>query len=128
VTVAWPKALTIARLHGAFNISMGVWPLTHTKSFEAVFGPKVDRWLMYTVAGLMTAIGAAQLSSTQDVASVRQARRIGMGCAATLAAIDLIYAPGGRISRTYLLDAVAEAGWLTVWASTFAASRTDIPA
>jgi hypothetical protein len=116
--VARSKGLTLARLQGAFNISMGVWPLAHTKSFEAVFGPKADRWLMYTVAGLMGSIGAAQLASTEDVASVRQARRIGMGCAATLAAIDLIYVPRGRIRATYLLDAVAEAGWLAAWAST----------
>jgi hypothetical protein len=103
---------------------MGVWPLAHTRSFEAVFGPKVDRWLMYTVAGLMTSIAAAQLFSIADSASVRQARRIGMGCAATLAAIDLIYVPSRRISPTYLLDALAEAGWLAAWATTFTADST----
>jgi hypothetical protein len=111
-----PNALTLARLHGAFNVAMGVWPLAHTKSFEAVFGPKADRWLMYTVAGLMSAIGATQLGSGPDPGAVRQARRIGIGCAATLAAIDLVYVPKGRIAPTYLLDALAEAGWIAAWA------------
>ncbi|HEX2285534.1 MAG TPA: hypothetical protein VHI10_12060 [Mycobacterium sp.] len=112
------NALTVGRLHGTFNVAMGIWPLAHRKSFEAVFGPKVDRWLMYTVAGLMTCIGATQLTSTADPAAVRQARRIGMGCAATLAAIDLVYVPRGRISPMYLLDALAEAGWLAAWTTT----------
>jgi hypothetical protein len=116
--VANSKAVAVGRLHGACNVAMGIWPLAHTKSFEAVFGPKVDRWLMYTVAGLMTCIGATQLASTADPAAVRQARRVGMGCAATLAAIDLVYVPRRRISPMYLLDAVAEAGWLVAWART----------
>jgi hypothetical protein len=113
-----PTPLTVARLHGVFNIAGGVWPLAHRRSFEAVFGPKVDRWLMYTVAGLLVSIGAAQLSTTAETASLRQARRIGIGCAATLGAIDVVYAPRRRISLVYLVDAVAEAGWLIAWAIT----------
>jgi hypothetical protein len=115
----------VARLHGAFNVLGGIWPLAHMRSFEAVLGPKVDRWLVYTVAGLMVSIGAAQLASTADPPSVRQARRIGMGCAATLCAIDLIYVPRRRISPSYLIDALAEAGWLLAWATTPVSDTTE---
>jgi hypothetical protein len=117
VKVALSRALTVARLQGTFNVVGGMWPLVHVRSFEAVFGPKVDRWLVYTVAGLLVSIGTAQLATTADAASVRQARRIGVGCAATLAAVDLVNVPRERISRMYLLDALAETGWLIAWAS-----------
>src|SRR5829696_5208138 len=46
--------VVLARAHGAMNLVGGVWPLLHTGSFEAVFGPKTDRWLVKTVAGLLT--------------------------------------------------------------------------
>jgi hypothetical protein len=124
--VAPSRAVRVARLHGAFNVLGGIWPLVHMRSFEAVLGPKVDRWLVYTVAGLMGSIGAAQLASTADPPSVRQARRIGMGCAATLGAIDLIYVPRRRISSSYLIDALAEAGWLIAWAITPMSDTTEI--
>ena len=47
----------MGKAHGAFNIVGGLWPLIHLRSFEAVFGPKVDRWLEHTVAGLLTTVG-----------------------------------------------------------------------
>lgn len=103
-----------------FNAVGGLWPLLHLRSFEAVLGPKVDRWLVYTVAGLMVVVGAAQLTATADSAGARQARRLGVGTALTLGGVDLVYAPRGRISRTYLVDAAAEIGWLLAWASTCA--------
>jgi hypothetical protein len=112
------RALVIARLQGAFNTVGGLWPIMHIGSFEAVLGPKADRWLVYTVAGLMVCIGAAQLATTADPASIRQSRRIGVGSALTLGAIDVLYVAKGRISKTYLLDALLEGGWILAWART----------
>lgn len=108
--------LTVARAHGLFNSVGGLWPLLHIRSFEAVLGPKTDRWLVRTVAGLMLTNGALQFAarSPNDLVT---ARRLGVGTAATLAAIDLAYAPSGRISRIYLVDAVVECGWLVAWAA-----------
>jgi hypothetical protein len=54
-------ALTLARLQGAANLVGGLWPLLHLKSFEAVFGPKTDRWLVKTVSGLLVVNGVTQL-------------------------------------------------------------------
>lgn len=116
-------AARLARLHGTFNVVGGLWPLLHMRSFEAALGPKVDRWLVYTVAGLMVAVGASQLSCASDPASTRQARCLGLGTALTLGGVDLVYAPRGRISRNHLVDAVAEVGWLLAWASTFVRTR-----
>jgi hypothetical protein len=85
------------------------------RSFERVLGPKTDRWLVQTVAGMLVAIGVAQLSTRSTRDSLAQARRVGVGTAATLGAIDLRYGPGGRISKIYLVDAALELGWLLAW-------------
>jgi hypothetical protein len=107
--------LGVARAHGVFNVASGLWPLLHMRSFERVLGPKTDRWLVQTVAGMLVAIGVAQLSTRATRDSLAQARRVGVGTAATLGAIDLRYAPAGRISKVYLVDAALELGWLLAW-------------
>ena len=118
-------AVTLARAHGAFNVANGVWPLAHLRSFEAVLGPKVDRWLVYTVAGLLVCIGATQLTTDENRASVRQARSLGIGTALTLGAVDVVYVPRHRISRRYLVDAAVEAGWVLAWTLESTRGRTD---
>lgn len=112
----------LARVHGAFNVAGGLWPLLHRRSFEAVFGPKVDRWLMQSVAGLLTTAGYTQCVAATD-ADWRHARRVGIGTAATLLAIDLVYVPKGRIRWTYLLDGAAEAALIAAWV---AAGRSEV--
>lgn len=110
--------VALARLHGLFNLAGGVWPLVHLPSFEAVLGPKADRWLVRTVAGLMVVNGVTQLTAAPTPEALASSRRLGIGTAATLAAIDVRYAPTGRISRMYLVDAVLELAWVAAWATT----------
>ncbi|WP_347056889.1 hypothetical protein ABC795_09250 [Blastococcus sp. HT6-30] len=105
----------LARAHGLFNVVGGSWPLVHMASFEAVTGPKVDRWLVRTVSGLMVVNGVAQLRAEPSPDGIAAARRIGMGTALVLAAVDIYYGSRHRISRMYLLDAVLEAAWLMAW-------------
>lgn len=107
--------VVLARAHGLFNVITGGWPILHMRSFEAVSGPKTDRWLVRTVGALLLANGLVQLTAGPSPEATRQARRLGIGTAAALAAVDLVYAPPGRISRVYLLDAVVESGWLLAW-------------
>jgi hypothetical protein len=111
-----PSARTMARAHGAFNLVSGVWPLLHMRSFEAVSGPKVDRWLVRTVAGLLVTNGVAQMCAADAAdGDVDLARRLGVGTALTLALIDLRYGIPGRIRRIYLADALVEAAWVAGW-------------
>ena len=106
---------TLAKVHGAFNIVNGLWPLLHRRSFEAMFGRKEDRWLMYTVAGLLAGVGYAQVrASTPD--DWLEARRLGVATSSTLLVIDAVYVPRGVIPKTYLLDAVSEVALLAGWA------------
>jgi hypothetical protein len=113
----------LALVHGAFNLVAGLWPLVHLRSFEAVFGPKTDKWLVRTVAGLLATAGATQLVTPSDAAALEQTRRIGLGTAAVLGSIDLVYAPRGRISRMYLLDALAEGALVAAWLAAGRSSR-----
>lgn len=52
--------LTVARAQDGVNSLGDLWPLLHMRSFEAVLGPKTDRWLVRTVAGLMLTNGETQ--------------------------------------------------------------------
>jgi hypothetical protein len=94
-------SIVLARAHGAANLFGGLWPLLHIRSFEMVFGPKTDRWLVKTVAGLLMVNGITQLTNSSTAVGVRQARLLGVGTAAVLAAIDLVYVPARRISEMY---------------------------
>jgi hypothetical protein len=106
---------TLAYAHGIYNVGSGLWPIVHLRSFEAVFGPKADEWLVRTVAGLLVAIGWSQISAAPSAEGQDVARRLGLGTAATLLAIDVIYVPKGRLSWTYLIDAFVEAAWIGMW-------------
>jgi len=114
--------VVLGRAHGAANLVGGLWPLLHLSSFEMVFGPKTDRWLVKTVAGLLIVNGMTQLTTSATAIGIRQARRLGVGTAAVLAAIDLVYVPARRISKMYLVDAAIEVGWILAWC------RVDKPA
>jgi len=116
-----PRAL--ARAQGAYNLLSGAWPLVHLRSFEAVSGPKRDRWLVRTVGGLLVTNGVAQLLTGRSREALGQARRLGLGTAATLGAVDALYGGSGRISRVYLLDLLVELGWLGAWAAARPAGR-----
>ncbi|MDH6566262.1 hypothetical protein M2160_001283 [Streptomyces sp. SAI-117] len=106
---------TLAVTHGLFNLVGGLWPLVHLRSFEWVFGPKTDVWLQMTTGGLLASAGAAQLAAAPGPQGPAQARRIGLGTAVTLLAVDLVYVPKGRIRPTYLLDAAMQTGWIGAW-------------
>lgn len=101
----------VARAQAAANIAGGLWSLLHRRSFEKVFGPKSDEWLMYTVGGLLVTSGWAQLAA----AGTPPARRLGVGIAATLLTVDLVYVAAGRLRPTYLFDAAMEATWIAAW-------------
>ncbi len=106
----------LARAHGVFNVVSGLWPLLNMQSFERVTGPKVDHWLVQTVGGLLVVNGVVQLTAASPE-GLRLARVLGQYTAGVLAAIDLVNAPRGRISKVYLIDAAAELAWVVLWST-----------
>lgn len=105
----------LARAQGLYVLMAGAWPLVHYRSFERVTGPKADRWLVQTVAGLAVTIGWSMLRAGSTPEAHPTAARLGVGSALTFGAIDAGYGTSGRIRRIYLADAAVEAGWLAAW-------------
>jgi hypothetical protein len=106
----------LALAQGAFYAVTGIWPILHMRSFEAVTGPKVDRWLVKTVGGLLTVAGVAMWKAGRNRRVTPEIVAVAAGSAAVLTAIDVVYVSKGRISPVYLLDAVAEVGLIGGWA------------
>ncbi|HEY7519967.1 MAG TPA: hypothetical protein VIE36_16895 [Methylomirabilota bacterium] len=102
-------------LQGVYFLLTGLWPLVSMRTFEAVTGPKVDRWLVKTVGVLVAVIGASLLADARHPS--RGSRVLGVGSAAALGGVDVVYSLRGRISKIYLLDAVLEALLVGLWAA-----------
>ena len=109
------SAVGVALVQGGFYAVTGVWALVDLDSFMAVTGPKTDHWLVKTVGALVTVIGGVLLTAGWRRRVTRDVLLLGIGTAVSLATIDVVYASTGRISRIYLLDAVAEVGLAIAW-------------
>lgn len=110
---------------GWFYLITGIWPLLSIRTFEAITGPKTDRWLVKTVGVLVGVVGGALLLSARRGKASPEMVAIANGSAAGLAAIDVVYSLRGRISKVYLLDALAEAGIIGAWALVRSARRAE---
>ena len=123
------EAIRLARLQAIVYIVTGIWPLVSMRTFEAVTGPKVDRWLVKTVGVLVAVIGSALALASRRRQLAPETVLVAAGSAAALATIDTIYVAKRRISPVYLLDAVAEialvAGWARLWQQSSRGSGTD---
>jgi hypothetical protein len=110
----------VALVQGIYFATTAIWPLVHMRSFLAVTGPKTDTWLVRTVAALLAVIGAALILASGTNNSGNGAIDdgmivVGVGSAAALLVIDVVYVIRGTIRPIYLADAAAEllliAGW-----------------
>lgn len=100
-------------LQGVYFLLTGIWPLVSMRTFEAVTGPKVDKWLVKTAGVLIAVIGASLLADARRPS--RGSRVLGIGSAAALGGVDVVYSLRGRISKIYLADAVLEALLVGLW-------------
>lgn len=99
-----------------YYVVTGIWPLFGMRSFEAITGPKTDRWLVKTVGAIVAVIGAAIGWAGYRRRITPEIELLATGAAASLAAIDVVYVARRRISPVYLLDALTNitliAGWI----------------
>jgi hypothetical protein len=112
-------ALLLARTQAGYYLITGILPLVSMRAFEAVTGPKTDRWLVKTVGALVTATGASLALAARRRTLPPELALVAAGNAAALAVVDAVYVRKGRISPIYLLDAVVEVpfviGWVAAW-------------
>ena len=95
-------------LQGAYYTVTGLWGLLHFPSFQAVVGPKPDRFQFQTTSLLITLLGGTFLA-----AALRRRPDPLFGLAAGAAALALAgveTAHLGRIRKVFLLDTAAEVG------------------
>ena len=112
-----PAPETLALGQGLYYALTGIWPLLSMRTFEAVTGPKTDKWLVKTVGVLVAVIGAALALAGWRRKVAPESAILAAGSAAGLGAIDTVYATKGRISKIYLLDAIVEAALVVAWAA-----------
>jgi hypothetical protein len=105
----------LAFAQAGYYLITGLWPLVHIGSFMAMTGPKRDLWLVRTVGVLVTAVALALAQAAWQDAITRPTATLASGCAAGLAAIDVIYVARRTIAPIYLLDAALEAVILAAW-------------
>jgi hypothetical protein len=86
----------------------GVWPIAHMRSFEAVTGPKTDKWLVKMVGALALANGAVLAFGARRETISAETMVLAACSAAAFAAIDLVYVSRGTIRAVYLADAAVE--------------------
>jgi hypothetical protein len=102
---------------GLYYVVTGVWPLVSMRTFEAVTGLKVDKWLVKTIGVLVSVVGAVLMLAGRRCRHVDpEPALLAAGSATGLAVIDTVYAARGRISKVYLLDAVVEVALVIAWA------------
>jgi hypothetical protein len=106
-----------------YYMATGLWPFVDIDSFQKVTGPKVDLWLVKTVGALVTVIGAVLALGWRRGAANPEAPILATGSAAGLAGIGFYYSLRGRISKIYLVDAVAEVAIILIWFLTWPANR-----
>lgn len=109
----------ISFAHAIYFCITGVLPLLSIGTFEAITGPKVDKWLVKTVGALVLVIGGVVGMAGMRQQQTPEIPLLAVGSAASLAGIDVIYVARKRISPVYLLDALAElilvGGWAFFW-------------
>jgi hypothetical protein len=118
-----PRRL-LALWQGIYWFVSGIWPIVHIRSFEAVTGPKADKWLVKTVGALITVVGAGLVQGARSKRVTPELELIAVGSALSLTAIDVVYVSKGRISRIYLLDAVVHSALAIAWGLASSVART----
>jgi stage V sporulation protein SpoVS len=111
-----PRTVLLAQ--GGYYVATGVAPFLSRRRFERVTGPKLEWWLVQTAGVLVTSVGAGILSAVLRRRDTPEIAGIAAGCAAGLAAVDVVHVVRGRIAPVYLADAAVELALLAgspVW-------------
>src|SRR5690554_6350599 len=99
---------------GIYYLITALWPLISIKTFELVTGPKVDKWLVYTVSCLLIAPSFLYIYTglNEELISpliIFLAFTNGI----LLILIDVIFVLKKVIWKTYLVDAILQIILLT---------------
>lgn len=106
-----------AAAQGLYYLITGIWPILSIRSFEAVTGPKRDRWLVQTVGMLIAVVGATLLLGARRRHVTKEVRFLGVASAVGFIGVDVIFNLMRKIGPVYLLDALAQLILIGWWRS-----------
>ena len=124
--------IILAWIQGTYFAATGLWPVVSIRSFQAVTGQKTDHlvtgyeqdhWLVNTVAVLVIAIGLALLVAAWRRHVPLEITILAAASAFGLAMIDVVYVARQTIWPIYLVDAVAQVGFLAGWSTAEVCAR-----
>ena len=92
----------VAFSQGVYFLATGIWPLLHLESFESMTGPKADKWLVRTVGMLVGVTGAVLLRAAVRDRVTPEVSALGVASAASLGAVDTLYAIRGASPASIL--------------------------
>jgi hypothetical protein len=105
----------ILRLQTIYYLLTATWPLVHIKSFMVVTGPKIDTWLVKTVAVLILVIAICFIGQLLIKGLSLPVIVLAISCCIGLILIECYYVSTGVISRIYLVDAFLHVLFLVAW-------------
>jgi energy-converting hydrogenase Eha subunit E len=100
-----------AVIQGAFYVATGLWPIVSIGTFEAVTGPKRERWLVQTVGALIAAVGGSLIIAAREPGARRTRTALAGLAGLALGAADVYFVARRRIPKVYLADAAVEAAF-----------------
>jgi hypothetical protein len=110
-----PGRRAIASVQAAYYLPTATLPFVSRRRFEAMTGPKLEWWLVLTVASQIGVVGAVLAIAARRRPDATEIKLLGAGTAAALGTIDVVYVARRRISPVYLVDAAIQFGLLAAW-------------
>lgn len=107
-----------AALQTAYYVPTAILPLipyVGMRLFEWFTGPKVDRWLVKTVAALVGVIGIVIGRARSHERITPEIEILAVGSALSLATVDVVFVARRRISPIYLGDAAMNLIIVGLW-------------
>jgi hypothetical protein len=118
-----PLTRVVTKAQALYYVPFSVWGLVNIRSFMWITGKKEDVWLVKTVCLLLITVGAVIGRAGRKDRVTPEIAALGIGSAASLAAIDVYYVARGRIRWVYLLDALGNLGLIAGWITALRAQR-----
>lgn len=117
------RRVDVTRAQGWYYVIGRAWPLVHFRSFEAVAGPKPDRFQTEVTAALFVAVGLVLLAGARRPAAAPVTRTLAVTSALGVAALDWRYRRDLR--RVFRLEAALEAAFAgaALWQGVGTAAR-----
>jgi drug/metabolite transporter (DMT)-like permease len=109
-----PRRSTVAAAQAVYYLPTAIVPFLSRTAFERVTGHKREWWLVLTVGGLVGSISAALAVAARGEPGPETVV-LGVGSAAALGLVDIVYVRRGRLRRVYLLDAAVELPIVLAW-------------